>query len=269
MGPSKLANPLATLWKEWASTNPEAIEQESPEWLAAVAEALQRPVEKHMGPGPHPSGSSQDVHGRKGGQSGVKIAFVTEHGEILKELQGRFGDDMRAALNKFEAMFPGALPSRVEVDVAGGFPLIFEPETFAYVNSRTYPARVYININYPVNDYIESARREPHRLAPFKIAERGDISRDVLEERMLFHELAHVAANKQFDRRGNTPPDWPRYNSTWYPQTTPPDSPSLPSEYATQSDAEFFAEALTDYAYNQPHATISQTVAQRFREVLK
>lgn len=57
-----MAKDFNALWKEWAYTRPEAIENDDPEWLAAVIELRDRKVEKHYGPGDHPSGSSQDAH---------------------------------------------------------------------------------------------------------------------------------------------------------------------------------------------------------------
>lgn len=83
---------IADLWKEWSRTNPEAIELDSDEWAAAVAELVD--IAKHMGPGDHPSGSSQDVHatGRLAPQRGdvarnkVKVpAYITPDAGIAVE----------------------------------------------------------------------------------------------------------------------------------------------------------------------------------------
>lgn len=59
------------LWRKWVRKDPAAVENDSPEWVAAVKEHFDRKrkvrnIVKHSGPGDHPSGSSQKVHGMRG-----------------------------------------------------------------------------------------------------------------------------------------------------------------------------------------------------------
>lgn len=226
---------------------------------------------KHYGPGPHPgTGTPQSIHGQ-GRSTGTTFSYdpnlLPDRRSKIEQL---FGDDLRRAIAKFNEVFPGALGKHIEVHGAEAIALIWDRDGFAYVN-RLHQDRIYINEDYPRYAYFTAAIEQRDYLAAFKQVggklESGEMSSDDLEERMLFHELAHSAALKAGDAEGGE--GWPYYGPPWYSDTVSPDSPSLPSRYATRSRAEFIAEALTDYAYSEHPVPISLTVARKLKEAVK
>lgn len=102
------------VWKEWASTNPAAIENDDPEWWAAVRAAVDGvEIAKHPGPGgsvKHATGSDQSAHGKGGGDSEAVVDQSLE--EKLAEL--------KAELTANNAAYFKAVNSAVG---SGGFPL--------------------------------------------------------------------------------------------------------------------------------------------------
>lgn len=91
------------LWREWAYTRPEAIENDDPEWLAAVI-ALRDgdDIEKHYGPGPHPgTGTDQTEHA--GGRGASRPATATLTRTWRDELRDE-GFDVRPAPRLLERL---------------------------------------------------------------------------------------------------------------------------------------------------------------------
>lgn len=229
---------------------------------------VRRRVAKHMGPGPHPSGSPQSVHSGRGTRAGPPSADIDEAPEVFYDGQQTsimiggartkaHDAIVKRSVDAFEEAYPGFLPETVEfyftTQKNGG--------AGAWVAHAT-PDIVYVNI-----DYWEDL---PHIASTWKGTElavrKGTTDIDTIREGVLFHELAHVGA---FTNWGfYHPGDLPYYTKTWYPQNVKSDDPSLPSMYATSSQTEYLAEALTDAAYNGDKAApLSQRSARWLRKV--
>lgn len=272
------------------------------EELAALRRQLRASkLTKHLGPGPHPSGSSQDVHGRKAGQTSLfdprqyDPPPIPGPELIWKHGFGRdFYDEEKQWITEtsrtFEADFPGLLPERITVCSTakeGG-------NTVAWVDYR--PGNqigmkgeyfVYVNQVVDRESIEEAAKKEPLHLIAYQVASRvGPVGSDEWWETVyranIYHELSHVATARAFGPRPATdviPEHYPRYSPRFHPEGSEMDfsefgspqatssSGPLPSTYATRNEREYIAEALTEAHHEGNSASPNaKRLAQMFRD---
>lgn len=238
---------------------------------------------KHMGPGPHPSGSPQSVH--RGGMSvGTQSTLDNDpHPHPVTDLTFRRAEDadfvsgtryrpasadfspeaissIKLAVEEFESAYPGLLPP----DLTFAYYRSPSDSTAAWVWAskavRRYegdPSIVFVN-EYFFNDpsYLVQILEE---FDAHTISTTGDLTPDAIRTRLIFHELTHIVENHVDAKLRPTDPSWmdllPFYNRPWYKNQLSMDSPLLPSPYAADSKSEFLAEALSDVWYNKSDAS--------------
>ena len=295
-----------TLYRGIASrrTSIPAFEPPAQEWAAKVLSQISdTSVWKHMGPGDHPSGSSQSVH--RGGMSqgtqptlfgehhpnpATKLSFRPATAEDYRNApisnptftEDTFYEEEEAilalAVEEFEDAYPGALPSSLTfARFYDGF-----DATVAFTWSRTAVADKNLN---PDLVLVNGAGWENAYENAIDASRTAFIATQILEDdfdpfgephdefaihtRVIFHELAHIAENQLKIADATRDIIFPQYDNSWFPTRVTASDPSIPSPYATNSPHEFFAEALSDAYYNGDSATpLSKFTAEQLRRVL-
>lgn len=150
------------------------------------------------------------------------------------------------AFRDFESRYPGFLPSGVEIAFQPFGPADGTPAN-AWVEPVGNAAHI-VQVNGPlwedepiVDDY------PPNVMTGIRAMHEEGYDFDRYRQLIIFHELAHVGgANQGWVPEFGWPTDLPYYGPAWYPEQVLGKDPSLPSMYATEHPAEFFAEALAD-----------------------
>jgi hypothetical protein len=190
---------------------------------------------------------------------------------ILRADRERIVRDLNAAVDAFDAFYPGALPDEISVDVMTDWQYANSGEAYAFVNPSNLDIASTVSVweRFGDDDEIINAHQgSGFAYTKFKSAEPGE-----MRQAIFFHELAHVAVATRgwglnYDS-ANWPSHYPSYNGRWYTNSLPGSDPLLPSEYAIFSAPEFFAEALTDvWANGDKAAPLSKLTARMFRKEL-
>jgi hypothetical protein len=271
------------------------------DWVEGRIVKTYSPYAKHMGPGPHPSGSSQDVHGQQGrlfyptgdddrsdnsdDRSPVNITFVDDS---IGNWRENDAEVIKRAVTEFSERYPGALPkdltfTLVDADAnatAYVFPDISDEvnvnnmsewgETDEDVGELALSNTEDGTWKFSYARTIEALGHARELGGNVSMAEIGH----AYKQGVIFHELGHIAAANR-DWGANYPDNWPfdrypYYSQDWYPTQVTVSDPSLPSAYATGNAAEYFAEALTDWHYNEDLAAdYSKLTAKLFYEDLQ